>query len=68
MGIFMFRIILSLGEGIKVTAHMSIFSPLLSIAEIPTESRMVRFDASRRHDEKSECKRNMLFCRIMKEG
>lgn len=67
MGIFMFRIILSLGEGIKGTDHMSIFC-LLSIAEMPTESCMARFDASRRHDEKSECKRNMLFCRIMKEG
>lgn len=27
MGIFMFRIILSIGEGIKVTAHVAIFSP-----------------------------------------
>ena len=63
----MFRTILSLGEGIKVTAHVAILA-LLSIAEMPTESRMARFDASRRHYEKSECKQNMLFCRIMKEG
>ena len=56
----MFRIILSLGEGIKVTAHVAIFSPSQHAwLVLMHPGGMMKI---------SECKQNMLFCRIMKEG